>query len=363
MPPTPEDSVELDEAERRYAKITDDAVASLRRLIGVPITDTVEPWCYEATRDNIRHYAHGIGDDNPLWCDPVVRRPGPRTARSSLRPASCSPSTASCRVTSAACPGSTPCGPAPTSPGMSPIRRGTEIRTQAYLKDLVEHQTRFAGRALQQIYHVDFSDERGTLLCSGDSWCFRTERDTARELGTKYDEAKRRAPRRYDEEDLRAIFDLYEAEPVRGAEPRYLDDVAVGDELPPMAKGPMTVTGFIAFAQGWGGLYIRANKLAWKQLRKHPGLGIPNAAGIPDVPERVHWEDDLATRRRHARRLRLRARAVLVAHPPPHQLDGRRRLPCATIAARSATTTWSVTGSASRVGLWPSAPTTTASGA
>ncbi|WP_206208822.1 FAS1-like dehydratase domain-containing protein, partial [Vogesella mureinivorans] len=24
----------------------------------------------EATRDAIRHYAHGIGDDNPLWCDP-----------------------------------------------------------------------------------------------------------------------------------------------------------------------------------------------------------------------------------------------------------------------------------------------------
>ncbi len=57
----------------------------------------------------------------------------------------------------------------------------------------------------------------------------------------------------------------------------------------------MTVTGFIAFAQGWGGLYIRANKLAWKQLQKHPGLGIANKFGIPDVPERVHWEDDLAT--------------------------------------------------------------------
>ena len=54
----------------RFAKITDAALDSLRRLIGVPIADTVEPWCYEATRDNIRHYAHGIGDDNPLWCEP-----------------------------------------------------------------------------------------------------------------------------------------------------------------------------------------------------------------------------------------------------------------------------------------------------
>ena len=88
---------------------------------------------------------------------------------------------------------------------------------------------------------------------------------------------------------------MYEAETVRGAEPRYFEDVAIGDVVPPIAKGPMTVTGFIAFAQGWGGLYIRANKLAYKQLRKHPGLGIANAFGIPDVPERVHWENDLAT--------------------------------------------------------------------
>ena len=63
--------------EQRFARITDDAVDSLRRLIGRPIEDTVEPWCYEATRDNIRHYAHGIGDDNPLWCDPDYARNGP----------------------------------------------------------------------------------------------------------------------------------------------------------------------------------------------------------------------------------------------------------------------------------------------
>ena len=43
---------------------------SCARRIGKPIENTIEPWCHEATRDNIRHYAHGIGDDNPLWCDP-----------------------------------------------------------------------------------------------------------------------------------------------------------------------------------------------------------------------------------------------------------------------------------------------------
>jgi hypothetical protein len=98
----------------------------------------------------------------------------------------------------------------------------------------------------------------------------------------------------YRREKLAEIYALYASEEVRGARPRFIEDVAAGERLPRMVKGPMTVTGFIAFAQGWGGLYIRANKLAWKQLQKHPGLGIPNRFGIPDVPERVHWEDELA---------------------------------------------------------------------
>lgn len=51
---------------------------------------------------------------------------------------------------------------------------------------------------------------------------------------------------------------------------------------------------FIAYAQGGGGLYIRANKRAFKLIDAHPGVGITNRFGIPDVPERVHWEEDFA---------------------------------------------------------------------
>ena len=56
---------------REFVGITDQALDALRQRIGQRIERTLEPWCYEATRDNIRHYAHGIGDDNPLWCDPA----------------------------------------------------------------------------------------------------------------------------------------------------------------------------------------------------------------------------------------------------------------------------------------------------
>jgi len=56
--------------ERSFPKITEEGLDALRQRIGVKIGQTAEPWCHEATRDNIRHYAHGIGDDNPLWCVP-----------------------------------------------------------------------------------------------------------------------------------------------------------------------------------------------------------------------------------------------------------------------------------------------------
>ena len=174
--------------------------------------------------------------------------------------------------------------------------RNDAFTTKAYLKDLVEHETRFAGRAIQQIYHVDYYKQNGELVVEGDSWCFRTERDAARERGTKYTEVKQKEPVSYSREQIAEIFDQYAQEEVRGARPRYIEDVKVGDKLSTMVKGPMTVTGFIAYAQGWGGLYIRANRMAWKQLRKHPGLGIPDRFGIPDVPERVHWDTDLAQR-------------------------------------------------------------------
>ena len=283
-----------DAYDRRFPKVTDRALDELRKRIDVKIENTLEPWCHEATRDNIRHYAHGIGDDNPLWCDPTYAKGttfGDIVALPSFLFA-CS------RIISGYVGG---------LPGVHAmwagadwtwhkwVRRNDKITTEAWLKDLIVHETRFSGRAVQQIYHVNFYNQDGDLVSEADSWCFRTDRDFAREEGTKYTDLKEKSKRRYTPEELAEVYALYRDEEVRGATPRYWDDIQVGDELPTMAKGPMTVTGFICYAQGWGGLYIRANKVAWKQIDRHPGLGIENQFGIPDCPERVHWENDFAT--------------------------------------------------------------------
>jgi acyl dehydratase len=279
--------------ESLFPKITEQGLGELRERIGEPIENTLEPWCYEATRDNIRHYAHGIGDDNPLWCDPDY------AAKTRFGGIIAPPSFlfATSRIISGYVGGLS--GVHAMWAGADwtwhkPVHRNDEISTKAHLKDLIEHKTRFAGRAIQQIYHVKFYNQRRELVAEADSWCFRTDRDQARELGTKYEHVKAKPRKTYTPDDIAEIYKLYAGEQIRGSNPRYFEDVNVGDELPVMVKGPMTVTGFIAFAQGWGGLYIRANKLNWKQVAKHPGLGIPNHFGIPDCPERVHWEEDFA---------------------------------------------------------------------
>jgi len=283
-----------DSIDRQFAQITESGLDRLRERIGTRIENSLEPWCHEATRDNIRHYAHGIGDDNPLWCDPDY------AANTKYGDIIALPSFlfACDRIISGyvgGLPGVHAMWAGANWSWHKPVRRNDEINTEAWLKDLILHDTQFSGRAVQQIYHVDFFDQDGDKLAGADSWCFRTDRDQAREAGTKYTELKEKPVKTYTDDELAEIFAGYAEEEVRGSEIRYFEDVSIGDKLPTMVKGPMTVTGFIAYAQGWGGLYIRANKLAWKQHHRHPGLAIKNKFGIPDCPERVHWENDFAT--------------------------------------------------------------------
>jgi len=263
----------------------------LRERIGVKIQKTVDPWITELNVDAIRHYAWGIGDDNRLWLDPEYAE---KTRYGKI----IAPPTilyATNRIISGYCGG---------LPGVHamfagtnwtwylPLFINTKVTCEVHLKDLIEHETAFAGRAFQQIYHGDFYSEAGDKLAGCDSWVFRTERKTARERSKKYDREKKRKV--YSDEEIKKIYEMYANEDVRGASPRYWETVSVGDDLPPVAKGPMTTTGFISYVQGWGGLYIRAHKMAFALMSKHPGLGIPNAYNIPDVPERVHWEEELA---------------------------------------------------------------------
>lgn len=267
-----------DDTMSRFPVITPATLADLRRRIGQPARRP-EPYIETATRDAVRHWAAGIGDRNPFWLAAGVAQPTILFAMD--------------RIVSGYVGG---------LPGVHamyggadfrwerPIRVGDRVVGDSVLLDLVERPSRFARRAIQQIYRTTFRNDRGEMVCVADSWCFRTERDTARERGT-YGALE---PPRYAPEALDAIARAYKTEEVRGATPRHGEDVRVGEPLPAVVKGPLTVTSVIAFVQGWGGLYVRAHGLAFDLLERHPALGIPNASGVPEPPERVHWDAALA---------------------------------------------------------------------
>jgi acyl dehydratase len=276
---------------RVFPVITDRELAGLRSAIGLEVRRG-QPYVEELTADAIRHYAHGIGDRNPLWVDPDY-------ASASVHGGLMAPPTilfATDRVVSGYVTG---------LPGIHAMfagvdfryqrapRLGDRIRARAVLTDVIERPGRFAGRSIQQVYEVRFYDQHGSLVASADSYCFRTERDTARERRKYRGEAPRWTQGQIDE-----IAQRYreQEERRRGPTVRHVEDVAVGDEVPEIIKGPYTATTAVAYLLGWGGLYVRAHGDAFGLYERHPALAIPNEWGVPEPPERVHWDPDMARR-------------------------------------------------------------------
>src|SRR2546422_223519 len=262
----------------RFPTISDEALGALRALVGKEIRRP-EPYVEVATRDAIRHWAHGIGDRNPLW---AAARLAPPTILFAMD-----------RIVSGyvtGLPGIHAMYAGSDFRWRRAVREGDRVLGRSVLLDLEEKASTFARRAIRQTYRTTFVDDAEAIVCEADSWCFRTERDTAREL-QKY---RALEPHRYAPEEIERIRRAYAGEAIRGAAPRYWEDVTVGEPLPEVVKGPLTVTSVIAFVQGWGSLYVRAHGLAFDLFERHPALGIPNEFGVPEPPERVHWDADLA---------------------------------------------------------------------
>lgn len=270
----------------RSRQLTDEAIAALRAEIGkesdLPQFNTA------ATEDAIRHYAFGRGDDNPLFCDPAY-------AAASRFGAVIAPPTFILT-----------CG-FPRSRGLpgvhalftgidlechQPIRAGTRIKARTAIQDIKERQGRYAGRQFQQTSVTRYSSEDGTPLSTLHSHAFRMERDKA----GRSDKFAGLGRKQYDAEALAEIETAYERERAerRGANPLYWEDVDVGDTLTDMVKGPLSVTDNVAFLIGFGTVFVRAHRI-WHDFRKrHPGAAVRDRHGVWDVPERVHWDEDLA---------------------------------------------------------------------
>ena len=220
-----------------HGTITDEALAAMRSRIGIPS----ETRRYGATRglftlinqDSAHIYATGSGDANPLYSDAAYARAShwgsvvaPPTILFNAGIVEGRPITAREREEGRG-------GGLPGVHGMfsgadwewyQPLREGDEIYRVSYLSDAQEKSGVFAGRQVLSLTESLFRNQRGEVLAKEVEWSMRTERDGARER-KKYDWE----PHEYTSEELERIDEVYANERPRGAEPRYWEDVQVGD--------------------------------------------------------------------------------------------------------------------------------------
>ena len=272
-----------------FPKITDRELDRLRRVMNVEL-EARDPFNRYASPDTIRHFAHAIGDDNPLFTDEDY-------AASTRWGCPVAPPTFlfSCfgRGAPQGLRGIHSMWGGASFEMHAPITSGTRIHGTVALTGLTPKDSRFAGKTILQEHIYTFADGDGELLAKVKEWHLRTERDTARRRGKH----KRLEPASYSPEEIERIFEDCEKEEVRGSKPRFWEDTSIGDKLAPVVKGPLRVTDNVAWKVGWGFRpFAYAHKLGVDYYRRHPMAFIPNDQGVPDVPERVHWDEDFARR-------------------------------------------------------------------
>ena len=270
----------------RHAVITDDMLAQLRRRIGVEWHPT-EPWYNEyATKDAIRHFAHGIGDDNPLWCDEEHAQ---NTRYGSIIAPPCFLNSVYWPIgTWGGLPGVHAFHSGNDWEWFRPVYEGDRITYSETLTDVLEKSSQYARRIIIQVSDTVYRNQHQQVVAKAKGWCVRAERGAASEMG-KYAKI---AKQTYTPEELKRIEADYDREEVRGANPRYWEDVKVGEELVAVVKGPLSTRDIIAWTVGAGSYFIRAHKLALNYRRRHPKAVLKDeTTGFEDVPELVHFED------------------------------------------------------------------------
>lgn len=282
--------------------ITDAEVERARLLVGLVAANHRRDYISEATRDSIRNFAIGYGDDNPLFIDEEY---GLTTRwRTQIAPP----------MMLAAAQDRMFGDPLPqevrertrglfrgvhsfVSGGswewFRPICSGDRIYSFGGIESVEAKESEFAGRSvIQTKAHIKINQAAKVLGIARTTIIYasrREARERAKYAGLELGQ--------YSEEQIAEIDAIYAQERRRGGEPRYFEDVEVGEELPKMVKGPLTVTDVVIFHAGGFGFqpFMPATgRLGYRNRQRIPAFYIRNGRGVPDVAQRVHWDSDWA---------------------------------------------------------------------
>jgi len=268
-------------AEMPKASITQEMLDSMRAKLGLKLRTDDSIHNEDATRMTILKFTEGIGDPNPLWTDAEYAK---KTRYGSII---APPSFIW------ACFAQVQFG----WRGLGGFHSGCDLEflRPIYLGDKITPDcvftsfegpkaSRFAEETVIDHFDNKYWNQRGELVAKYRWSVMHFSRAKAREKG-KY--SKIELPHPWIEEELKNIEEEVLAEEIRGAQPRYWEDVAVGEELKPVVKGPIGMTDEVAFLIGGGAPIprLRAHGLALRQYRRHPAWSFrdPNTHALEPI--------------------------------------------------------------------------------
>jgi acyl dehydratase len=296
------ETTEAAPAESTDGKITDAVIERARAQVGIPQPAKLKMHDPVPSSAGISHFAFSFGDDNPLWHDPDY------AATTRWRGQIAPPSYMAITGVNETPPfdaekkalfrqlfrGVGEYVSGFTYEWWKPVRPGDNLYYEITNSGVrVEEKSKFAGGRTVHVttrrLHVDAD---GAPVASAETLLIAAERTGSKKSG-KHDDVKAWV---YTDEDIAKIDAIYAAEKTRGPVPRYWEDVEVGDLMQPLAKGPLTVTDIIAehLGRGMGHYDHGPLRYWWKQRQKMPKFYTKNPSGVPDVVQRLHWEQDWA---------------------------------------------------------------------
>ncbi len=293
---------------KRPNELNDDTIAAVRRRIGIPVRYSPRSHNESSSTDSFRHFALAYGDDNPMYTDPAHAQAS--SWKSPVAPPlypftagiarSLNWSDAEKKEMSGGDPlagiGQYMCGERWFF--VKPIKASDVLwRTQSLFGAELRSSEFGGGTGALVSHRVAWEEEGGSPFAFRFLDFWHADREKSGKAG-KNRELERA---HYDDAALEQIDACYENEYVRGAAPRGIADVKVGEELGPIVKGPLSVTEMVAWhtGVGWGMYGGGASKVAYKNRKRIPKFYLKNDVGFWDMAQRCHWDDEWAQRMGH----------------------------------------------------------------
>ncbi len=266
----------------------EDFVAATHRLTGRELPER-RPWNTTATLDSIRHFAYGTSDDNPLWLDPSYAA-GTRFGRPVAPPAF---------LTSVLYPvlHGAPLE-APLSnliselsyEWLSPVLEGDALRAQSKQTEVLETEDRNGKPLVCILSETRYWNQRDA--CVAKAACTLT-RAPLEDAGLRVD----RPVHRYRDDELASIGEAQQHPRRSGNQPLDPGGIDIGDELPPLVRGPMTIGDLVCWEAAIGPAY-RAGALGYRDALAAPHSSVRHPiTGWPVKDSQQHEDFLLAPQR------------------------------------------------------------------